>query len=124
MDGGRMIHGVERTKPGHRVGRLQKGNFNRIEYQGFSENKESDLLFSEKCSFLIFRLIIYFYFSGNDTWYMLSNDDLIDVWKTSDFRMTFVWRGLCFRDAAERERFEDQLKTEDFEPLDEVKIFS
>ena len=36
MDGGRMIHGVERTKPGHRVGRLQKGNFNRIEYQGFS----------------------------------------------------------------------------------------
>jgi len=92
MDGGRMIHGVERTKPGHRVGRLQKGNFNRIEYQ------------------------------GNDTWYMLSNDDLIDVWKTSDFRMTFVWRGLCFRDAAEREKFENQLKTEDFEPLDEFVL--
>ena len=51
---------------------------------------------------------------------MLSDDDLIDVWKTSDFRMTFVWRGLCFRDAAEREKFENQLKTEDFEPLDEV----
>ena len=63
-----------------------------------------------------------FLYSGNDTWYMLSDDDLIDVWKTSDFRMTFVWRGLCFRDAAEREKFEDQLTTEDFEPLDEVNL--
>ena len=34
MDGGRTIHGVERTHPGRNVGSYVKGNFNRIEYQG------------------------------------------------------------------------------------------
>ena len=34
MDGGRTIHGVERTHPGKLVGKFIKGNFNRIEYQG------------------------------------------------------------------------------------------
>ena len=34
MDGGRTIHGVERTHPGRGVGRFIKGHFNRIEYQG------------------------------------------------------------------------------------------
>ena len=34
MDGSRIIHGVERTHPDQVVGQYNKGNFNRIEYQG------------------------------------------------------------------------------------------
>ena len=33
-----MIHGVERTKPGHIVANLPKGPFNRIEYQVRDQN--------------------------------------------------------------------------------------
>ena len=84
MDGGRMIHGVERTHPGYQVAHMEKGQFNRIEYQ------------------------------GNDTWYMLSDDDLLEVFKTEDFRQTFVWRGLCFRDEEERAKFEKQLEDKDY----------
>ena len=82
MDGGRMIHGVARTAPGYQVAAIDKDLFNRIEYQ------------------------------GNDTWYLLSDDELIDVFKTDDLRMTFVWRGLCFHDEAEKSKFEQQLKNE------------
>ena len=56
MDGGRMIHGVERTGPGYHSAHMIKGHFNRIEYQ------------------------------GNDTWYLLANDDLVDTFKTDEFR--------------------------------------
>ncbi|CBY30379.1 unnamed protein product [Oikopleura dioica] len=72
MDGGRMIHGVARTAPGYNVASIDKDYFNRLEYQ------------------------------GNNTWYLLSDKELIDVFQTEDLRMTFVWRGLCFRDEAER----------------------
>ena len=82
MDGGRMIHGVARTAPGYQVAAIDKDVFNRIEYQ------------------------------GNNTWYLLSDDELIDVFKTSDLRMTFVWRGLCFHDEAEKAKFEQHLKDE------------
>jgi len=87
MDGGRMIHGVERTAPGYHVGYMRKGAFNRIEYQ------------------------------GNETWYMMSDDDLVEVFKTSDFRMTFVWRGLCFRDEEERTKFEKHIENEEYTDL-------
>jgi hypothetical protein len=56
MDGGRMIHGVERTGPGYHSAHMIKGHFNRIEYQ------------------------------GNDTWYVMANDDLVDTFKTEEFR--------------------------------------
>jgi hypothetical protein len=82
MDGGRMIHGVARTAPGYQVAAIDKDLFNRIEYQ------------------------------GNNTWYLLSDEELIDVFKTEDLRMTFVWRGLCFHDEAEKSEFEQQLKDE------------
>lgn len=87
MDGGRMIHGVERTHPGYIVGHLRRGAFNRIEYQ------------------------------GNDTWYMMSDDDLVEVFNTNDFRITFVWRGLCFRGEEERQKFEHQLESKDYTDL-------
>ena len=87
MDGGRMLHGVERTHPGFLNGHLRKGAFNRIEHQ------------------------------GNDTWYMMSNEDIVQVFKTDDFRMTFVWRGLCFRDEEERAKFELQLENEEYTDL-------
>ena len=80
MDGGRMIHGVARTAPGYHVAAIDKDLFNRLEYQ------------------------------GNGTWYLLSDEELIDVFKTSDLRMTFVWRGLCFRDEEEKAKFEQHLK--------------
>jgi hypothetical protein len=82
MDGGRMIHGVARTAPGYNVASIDKDYFNRLEYQ------------------------------GNNTWYLLSDKELIDVFQTEDLRMTFVWRGLCFRDEAERIKFEQHLKDE------------
>ena len=88
MDGGRMIHGVERTKPSHHVATLPKGAFNRIEYQ------------------------------GNETWYMMTDDSIVDIFNTDDFRMTFVWRGLCFRDDAEKVRFEAQMH--DLKDLDVI----
>ena len=44
----------------------------------------------------------------------MSDDDIVDVLQTDDFRITFVWRGLCFRDESERQKFEAQLKNEDF----------
>ena len=125
MDGGRMIHGVERTHPGYVVGKLPKGfgyyfwiYFHKIR----SLSRVSKLL-------IIFMLLSVLYslnnepkigafnrieYQGNDTWYMMSDEKLIDVYQTSDFRITFVWRGLCFRDEAERFKFEKQLENEDF----------
>ena len=80
MDGGRMIHGVARTAPGYDVAAIDKDFFNRLEYQ------------------------------GNNTWYLLSDKELIDVFKTEELRMTFVWRGLCFHDEAEKTKFEKHLE--------------
>jgi len=80
MDGGRTIHGVERTHPGVINNYLRKDAFNRMEYQ------------------------------GNETWYLLSDDDLIDVYKTTDFRITLTWRGLCFRNQEEEIVFNHQLQ--------------
>jgi len=90
MDGGTTIHGVERTHPGHVSGHLRRGGFNRIEYQ------------------------------GNETWYVLSDDDLVDVYKTQDFRITFVWRGLCFKDTEQQDKFKQQLEREDFKDNEEI----
>ena len=75
-----MIHGVARTAPGYNVASIDKDYFNRLEYQ------------------------------GNNTWFLLSDKELIDVFQTEDLRMTFVWRGLCFRDESERIKFEQHLK--------------
>ncbi|CBY08175.1 unnamed protein product [Oikopleura dioica] len=90
MDGGRMIHGVARTAPGYDVAAIDKDFFNRLEYQ------------------------------GNNTWYLLSDKELIDVFKTEDLRMTFVWRGLCFRDEAEKNKFEVHLKNKEFIPQEKI----
>jgi len=92
MDGGRTIHGVERTHPGRSVGRFLKGKFNRIEYQ------------------------------GNETWYALSDDDIIDTYQTADFRQTFVWRGLCFENDEKRAEFKRILEEKDYTPLDEILL--
>ena len=84
MDGGRTIHGVERTHPGVINNYLRMNAFNRMEYQ------------------------------GNETWYLLSDDDLIDVYDTKDFRISLTWRGLCFRNHSEEKIFENQMKNKDF----------
>ena len=60
--------------------------------------------------------------SGIDTphyiFVIYSNEkDIVEVFKTEDFRITFVWRGLCFRDENERSIFEKQLKDEDYMDL-------
>ena len=90
MDGGRTIHGVERTHPGVVNKYLSKNAFNRMEFQ------------------------------GNDTWYLLSNDDLIDVYETKDFRITLTWRGLCFRSQEEERLFDQQISNKDFK--DNIEI--
>jgi len=90
MDGGRTIHGVARTHPGRNVGQYTKGNFNRIEYQ------------------------------GNETWYGLSDERIVDVYQTSDFRQTFVWRGLCFQSEEERQKYLTILEEKSYQPLDEI----
>lgn len=90
MDGGRMIHGVERTGPGYHSAHMIKGHFNRVEYQ------------------------------GNDTWYVMANDDLVDVFKTEEFRMTFVWRSLCFRSENEKIEFDRHIEKEEFIPHEEI----
>ena len=90
MDGGKTIHGVERTHPGAINGHLRRGAFNRIEYQ------------------------------GNETWYVLSNEDLVDVYQTRDFRITFVWRGLCFENKEQEAKFENELESRDFRDNEKI----
>ena len=90
MDGGRTIHGVERTHPGVISNYLRNDAFNRMEYQ------------------------------GNETWYLLSDDDLIDVYQTTDFRITLTWRGLCFKSQVEEMRFNQQLQNKDYRDNTEI----
>ena len=51
-----------------------------------------------------------------------SDDDIIDTYQTSDFRQTFVWRGLCFENDEKRAEFKRILEEKDYTPLDDVLL--
>ena len=53
------------------------------------------------------------------TWYF-SGDRIVDVYQTSDFRQTFVWRGLCFQSEEEHQKYLQILEEKSYQPLDEI----
>ena len=50
----------------------------------------------------------------------LSDERIVDVYQTSDFRQTFVWRGLCFQSEEERQKYLTVLDEKSYQPLDEI----
>ena len=52
--------------------------------------------------------------------YHLSGERIVDVYQTSDFRQTFVWRGLCFQSEEERQKYLTILEEQSYQPLDEI----
>ena len=52
--------------------------------------------------------------------YHLSGERIVDVYQTSDFRQTFVWRGLCFQSEEERQKYLTILEEKSYQPLDEI----
>ena len=52
--------------------------------------------------------------------YRLSGERIVDVYQTSDFRQTFVWRGLCFQSEEERQKYLTILEEKSYQPLDEI----
>ena len=50
----------------------------------------------------------------------LSDERIVDVYQTSDFRQTFVWRGLCFQSEEERQKYLTILEEKSYQPLDEI----
>ena len=92
MDGGLVPHGGGRVAEAHKVANHGKKDwFHHLEYQ------------------------------GNDTWYLMvreneENDHIIDSVKTEDLRMSFVWRGLCFKNKEEAMGYENFPKI----PLEEI----
>ena len=111
MDGSRTIHGVERTHPGQVVGQYTKGNFNRIEYQG------NDTWYG-------LRLVLNLPFLCEQNamnWHNTFSDDaIIDVYKSSDFRQSFVWRGLCFKTEEDLQNFHTVLREKRYQPVEEI----
>ena len=57
--------------------------------------------------------------SDEFTWYF-SGDRIVDVYQTSDFRQTFVWRGLCFQSEEEHQKYLQILEEKSYQPLDEI----
>jgi len=77
MNGGKIVHGGRRINEEYKAKNFgSKDSFQRLEYQ------------------------------GNGTWYLLSNQHIIDHFKTEDLRISFVWRGLCFKSEQEANSYE------------------
>ena len=51
---------------------------------------------------------------------LFSDERIVDVYQTSDFRQTFVWRGLCFQSEEERQKYLTILEEKSYQPLDEI----
>ena len=49
-----------------------------------------------------------------------SDDIIIDVYKSSDFRQSFVWRGLCFKTEEDLEKYQLVLREKRYQPLEEI----
>ena len=63
-----------------------------------------------------------FTFQTSRSPFKFSNDDIIDTYKTSDFRQTFVWRGLCFESHEKRAEFNRILEEKDYTDLEEILL--
>ena len=88
MNGGKTPHGGARINEEYKTVNLgAKEDFQRLEYQGLSKFE----------SFISSNINN----SGNNTWYLMSNDHIVDHFQESQLRMSFVWRGLCFRSEEE-----------------------
>ena len=55
-----------------------------------------------------------------DLLYNFSDDIIVDVYKTSDFRQSFVWRGLCFKTEEDLEKYQTVLREKRYQPLEEI----
>ena len=55
-----------------------------------------------------------------DLLYKFSDDIIVDVYKTSDFRQSFVWRGLCFKTEEDLEKYQTVLREKRYQPLEEI----
>ena len=76
MNGGKTPHGGARISEHYKTVNLgMKEAFQRLEYQ------------------------------GNKTWYLMTNDDIVDHFKEEELRMSFVWRGLCFKSEEEADSY-------------------
>ena len=49
-----------------------------------------------------------------------SDDIIVDVYKSSDFRQSFVWRGLCFQTEKDLEKYQLVLREKRYQPLEEI----
>mmetsp|Transcript_22567 Transcript_22567/g.65622 ORF Transcript_22567/g.65622 Transcript_22567/m.65622 type:complete len:440 (-) Transcript_22567:14-1333(-) len=49
-------------------------------------------------------------FSGHDKWELLSDNEVLQNYTTSDLRISIVYRARCFKDEGEAQRFQDQLQ--------------
>ena len=61
------------------------------------------------CFILIFKFQDAFHrieYQGNDTWYLMASEDIIDHFTTEQLRLSFVWRGLCFNNKEEADSYE------------------
>ena len=79
MNGGLIPHGGRRVAESYKAknfGENTRDGFQRLEYQ------------------------------GNNTWYLMVNDDVVDHFQTDDLRLSFVWRGLCFNNEEEANSYE------------------
>ena len=79
MNGGLIPHGGRRVAESYKAknfGENTRDGFQRLEYQ------------------------------GNNTWYLMVNDDIVDHFQTDDLRLSFVWRGLCFNNEEEANSYE------------------
>ena len=77
MNGGLIPHGGRRIAESYKAKNFGKRDaFQRLEYQ------------------------------GNNTWYLMANDDIVDHFETDDLRLSFVWRGLCFNNEEEANSYE------------------
>ena len=52
--------------------------------------------------------------------FKFSDDIIVDVYKSSDFRQSFVWRGLCFKTEEDLEKYQTVLREKRYQPLEEI----
>ncbi len=66
LDGSVLAHGSDIFRPWQEPPKLKTSNKNELRYM------------------------------GEDTWHLLSNDQLVATYNTTDFRISLVWRQRCF----------------------------
>jgi len=77
LDGCRAIHGVRRFKPGSALPPMSRREQNVLRH------------------------------TGGDTWEVTAGETVLGNYKTSDFRMSLVWRARCFESEDEKARWHD-----------------